>query len=163
MVMCKEPAMRAPRSGCCDANSFRIAIRPGISVSAILISLRPQSASARSLTTKSLGCLIAAFIDRYSLKFSAGGSCGPHGFEFGCERACLVGALPGELRFLAAEVAVRGGLLIDGPREIQHLAEAKGCEIEMRAHQLRQTRVGQFTRAEGLDHDGGGFSHPNRI
>src|SRR5271166_3128677 len=53
MVMCREPAMRAPRSGCCGANSSRIAIRPGISVSAIAISLRPQPASATSATLKS--------------------------------------------------------------------------------------------------------------
>ncbi len=51
--MCSEPVMRAPFSGCFAANSSRIAMRPGISVSAILISLRPQSASARSATWKS--------------------------------------------------------------------------------------------------------------
>ena len=45
IVMCSEPVMRAPRSGCSAANSSRIAIRPGISVSAMRISLRPQSAS----------------------------------------------------------------------------------------------------------------------
>ena len=37
-----SPAMRAPFSGCLRLNSSRIAIRPGISVSAIAISLRPQ-------------------------------------------------------------------------------------------------------------------------
>ncbi len=46
MVMCSEPVMRAPFSGCASPNSSRQAIRPGISVSAISISLRPQSASA---------------------------------------------------------------------------------------------------------------------
>jgi hypothetical protein len=51
MVMCSEPAMRAPLSGCSLANSLRMAIRPGISLSAMSISLRPQSASARSATT----------------------------------------------------------------------------------------------------------------
>jgi hypothetical protein len=50
IVMCSDPAMRAPFSGWLFANSSRIAIRPGISVSAILISLRPQAASARSAT-----------------------------------------------------------------------------------------------------------------
>src|SRR6516162_9068001 len=45
--------MRAPRSGCVGANSSRIAMRPGISVSAIAISLRPKSASDRSATLKS--------------------------------------------------------------------------------------------------------------
>jgi hypothetical protein len=50
IVMCSDPAMRAPRSGKEDANSSLVAINPGISVSAIAISLRPQSASAMSLT-----------------------------------------------------------------------------------------------------------------
>ena len=50
MVMCSEPVMRAPLSGCFSPNSSRQAIRPGISVSAISISLRPQSASEMSAT-----------------------------------------------------------------------------------------------------------------
>jgi hypothetical protein len=50
MVMCSEPAMRAPFSGCLPLNSSRTAIKPGISVSAIAISLRPNPASARSAT-----------------------------------------------------------------------------------------------------------------
>src|SRR5215468_4464934 len=50
MVMCSEPLMRAPRRGCWLAYSSRIAMRPGISVSAIRISLRPQSARLRSVT-----------------------------------------------------------------------------------------------------------------
>ena len=50
IVMWRLPAMRAPFSGWLFANSSRIAIRPGISVSAIRISLRPQAASARSAT-----------------------------------------------------------------------------------------------------------------
>jgi hypothetical protein len=35
MVMCKQPAMRAPLSGNLPLFSSRIAIKPGISVSAI--------------------------------------------------------------------------------------------------------------------------------
>ena len=50
MVMCSEPAMRAPLSGCDPANSSRTAIRPGISVSAMSISVRPQSARPMSFT-----------------------------------------------------------------------------------------------------------------
>ena len=38
IVMCSEPVMRAPASGCASANSRRIAIRPGISCSARRIS-----------------------------------------------------------------------------------------------------------------------------
>jgi hypothetical protein len=51
MVMCSEPVMRAPLSGCSSANSSRSAIRPGISVSAMRISLRPQSARLMSAMT----------------------------------------------------------------------------------------------------------------
>ena len=50
IVMCSEPAMRAPFSGCFGPYSARIDIRPGISVSARSISLRPKSASEMSLT-----------------------------------------------------------------------------------------------------------------
>src|ERR1035441_6517711 len=159
MVMCKEPVMRAPRSGCCAANSCRMAIKPGISVSAMRISLRPQSARLKSLTKKSWGCLMAAFIADDSVRRFApeltgpkrprpkklvrdkAKSCGARRLEFGRERARLVGALPRELRFLAAEMSVGRGLLINGPRQIQHFAQAKGREIEMRTHQLRQARI----------------------
>ena len=51
MVMCSEPAMRAPFSGWLGPNSARVAIRPGISVSAMSISLRPQSARPMSAIT----------------------------------------------------------------------------------------------------------------
>ena len=49
-VMCSEPEIRAPLSGATSAYSRRSAIRPGISCSASLISLRPNSASDRSAT-----------------------------------------------------------------------------------------------------------------
>ena len=51
MVMCNEPVMRAPFSGCAFENSSRIAIKPGISVSAMAISLRPKSARLMSAIT----------------------------------------------------------------------------------------------------------------
>lgn len=50
MVMCRLPAMRAPLSGWVAAYSSRMAIRPGISVSAMASSRRPQPASAMSAT-----------------------------------------------------------------------------------------------------------------
>src|SRR5580692_426183 len=60
--MCNEPAMRAPCNGLEAAYSWRIAINPGISVSAIRISLRPNSAWLKSLMTYSARACIAAFI-----------------------------------------------------------------------------------------------------
>ncbi len=50
IVMCSDPAMRAPFSGCASRNSSRTAMRPGISVSAIAISRRPKSAWLMSAT-----------------------------------------------------------------------------------------------------------------
>ena len=50
MVMCKQPAIRAPANGLEAPYSARKAIRPGISASANLISLRPQSARLMSFT-----------------------------------------------------------------------------------------------------------------
>src|SRR5713226_2716436 len=54
IVMCSEPAMRAPFRGLRAAYSARIAISAGISDSAMAISLRPQPASERSATRKSM-------------------------------------------------------------------------------------------------------------
>src|SRR5690349_9426552 len=64
IVMCSDPVMRAPFSGWLFEYSSRIAMRPGISVSAMRISLRPQSASLRSATLKSVkfSGLVRAFM-----------------------------------------------------------------------------------------------------
>ena len=48
--MCSEPVTRTPASGLAAAYLLRIDISPGISCSAMVISLRPQSASAISAT-----------------------------------------------------------------------------------------------------------------
>ena len=50
MVMCSEPAMRAPLRGCSAPKRSRMAMRPGISCSARVISLRPKSARSMSAT-----------------------------------------------------------------------------------------------------------------
>jgi hypothetical protein len=50
MVMCSEPVIRAPRSGCVAAYSRGPPSGPGISCSASWISLRPNAASDRSAT-----------------------------------------------------------------------------------------------------------------
>ncbi len=62
MVMCSEPVTRTPLSGLAAAYFWRIDIRPGISCSAMSISLRPQSASDRSATLKSSFRLVTAFM-----------------------------------------------------------------------------------------------------
>src|SRR6476660_1313286 len=54
-VMCKDPAILAPASGLDSPYCVRMAISPGISYSARLISLRPKSARVKSATRKSIG------------------------------------------------------------------------------------------------------------
>ena len=61
-VMCSDPAIRAPASGLLSPYCARIAIRPGISCSARLISLRPKSARVRSATRKSMGISLGDII-----------------------------------------------------------------------------------------------------
>ena len=63
IVMCSDPVMRAPFSGWASANSRRSDIRPGISCSASVISLRPKSASERSATLKSLATAVGVMAD----------------------------------------------------------------------------------------------------
>merc|ERR1719199_2202932 len=53
MVMCSEPMMRMPASGCAGPYSLRADMRPGISNSARSYSLRPKSESDMSATLKS--------------------------------------------------------------------------------------------------------------
>src|SRR4051812_44367246 len=52
MVMCREPMMRTPLRGLVLPYFWRVAIRPGISCSAISSSLRPKSARLISATWK---------------------------------------------------------------------------------------------------------------
>merc|ERR1719198_1522080 len=50
IVMCNDPLMLSPLNGCAGPNSARAAIRPGISCSARVNSLRPNSAKPMSFT-----------------------------------------------------------------------------------------------------------------
>ena len=65
-VMCSEPMILAPFSGCCAPYSSRMAIRPGISCSARVISLRPNSASEMSATLKSWVVVVSVTVMRRS-------------------------------------------------------------------------------------------------
>ena len=56
IVMCRQPTTRAPASRRAAPNSSRDAISPGISVSAIAISRRPQSASETSAADEVKTC-----------------------------------------------------------------------------------------------------------
>src|SRR5215813_12475229 len=71
MVICSEPAILAPLSGFLAPYSARVAIRPGISTSAMAISLRPQSARLMSLMAQSL-VGVMAFLFSFSDGIGAG-------------------------------------------------------------------------------------------
>src|ERR1700758_1543904 len=78
-----------------------------------------------------------------------GGRLQPRGLA---EEVGLVGLLPGEVRVVAAEVAVGGGLLVDGAVELQVVAKRAGAEIEVLADQLEDARPADPLGSEGLDH-----------
>src|SRR5271154_411046 len=62
MVICSEPVMRTPARGFSAAYLRRMDIRPGISCSAIEISLRPQSARERSATLKAGAAAVRSIV-----------------------------------------------------------------------------------------------------
>src|SRR5581483_2545868 len=110
MVICRQPTIRAPFSGFFSPYSFRSAMRPGISVSAMLISLRPQSASLISATLKSSAISEGSF-----------------------QRGGEIGFFPGETAIAfrrAAEMAIGGGPHIDGLVEREMGADAARAEID---------------------------------
>src|SRR5690349_2856925 len=65
----------------------------------------------------------------------------------------LVGLLPREVVVLAPEVAVRGGLLVDRPVQLELLAEGAGAQVEVFADELGDPRAADLLGAERLDHD----------
>ena len=65
IVICKQPTILAPSRGLESPYSSLNAIKPGISVSAIAISLSPKSAKLMSLTLKS-SLMIVSFYDYFN-------------------------------------------------------------------------------------------------
>src|SRR5215468_8563449 len=63
----------------------------------------------------------------------------------------LVGVLPGEARFVTAEVAVGGGLPVDGPAQVQLLHQGGRPQVEMVADQAGDRGPVDLLGAEGLD------------
>src|SRR5208282_909995 len=147
MVMCKEPAMRAPFNGFCLPYSARVAIRPGISISAMAISRRPKSASEMSLT------LWSAVMKWESL-------------ECALQLIGEIGLLPGEAAIgvgRAAEMAVGGGARVDRPVELQMGADAARAQIHHLLQHLGELILRHFAGAGGVDIDRQGLGHADGI
>ena len=56
------------------------------------------------------------------------------------ERVGLVGALPREVVVVAAEVAVRGGLRVDRPAQVEVAQDRRRAQVEVLAHELLDPR-----------------------
>src|SRR5690606_22859631 len=69
--------------------------------------------------------------------------------------------LPAEL--VAAEVAVRRRLLVDGAQEVEHLQDAVRTQVEVLVHGRDDLLLGHLVRAEGLDGDGGRLRDADRV
>src|SRR3954447_22322630 len=97
---------------------------------------------------------------------SASGDAGPLALaEPGrrAERLGLVRPLPREVVVLAAEVAVGGGLLVDGPVQLEVVPERAGAQVEVLAHELGDLAAADLLRPERLDHHGDGVRDADRV
>src|SRR6266404_1088109 len=124
--MCNEPVIRTPANGLAFAYFARIAIRPGISCSAISISFRPNSARPRSATLWSTAVLVVTLLMYFELG------------QVLIESFGSIRTLPGK-RFqviLAPEMTVVGRLPIDWAQEIQLFDDRCRLEVEYLLHGL---------------------------
>src|SRR5690554_5960225 len=64
-----------------------------------------------------------------------------------------VGALPGQIQVVAAEVAVSGGLAVNGPAQVQVTDDRAGAQIEVFRDQAGDLLIRNYTGAEGLHID----------
>ena len=77
----------------------------------------------------------------------------------------LLGGLPGEVGVVSAEVAVGGGLLVDGSEEVELLDDVAWAEVEVLLHDLNEVLVSAAAGngAVGLDVDREGVSEADGI
>src|SRR5437868_12948063 len=119
--MWSEPVMRTPASGFWGAYFSRIAIKPGISFSAIEISFRPKSARLMSLTLKS--CFVFVFVLIINL------------FRRLLQLRGLVGLFPGNIRVIdLPEVTVVRRLRVNRAKQIELLDDVGRLEAECCQH-----------------------------
>jgi hypothetical protein len=74
-----------------------------------------------------------------------------------------VGALPRKLRLVSPEVAIGGGLAVDGPEQIQHLDDALCTQVEVLADQGLDVRLVGLCGAECLNVYGYGLRDSDGI
>src|SRR5437764_3690264 len=81
----------------------------------------------------------------------------------GLEGRGLVGSLPGKVLAGAAEVAIRGGGLVDGAAEVEALDDALGGEGEVGADELLELVFFDLASAERVYQYADGFSDADSI
>ena len=74
-----------------------------------------------------------------------------------------VNFFPGQIQILPAEVAVSGGLLVDGPAQIKALDNGRGSEIDIILDGLIDDLLRYPVGAEGVDQHRNRLGHPDGI
>src|SRR5439155_7468076 len=172
VVTCRQAPSLTPLSGCSLVKRSRTCRSTGMNCSAHSILSLPAGPSARSFTSWSV---IETSLSRGAVGGTAPKRAIPRPARHGPGNAGAsdpgvvaevldpVESLPGELGLAAPEVAVRGGLLVDGTAEIQILDDAGGGQVEVATDHRFQLRGGNLARTVGVHHDGDRIRHPDRV
>src|SRR5436309_1485675 len=170
VVTCRQAPSLTPLSGCSLVKRSRTCRSTGMNCSAHSILSLPAGPSARSFTSWSVIETSLSRVQRAApLRRGRSVTAGRRGAVQEMRGASDPGvvaevldpveSLPGELRLAAPEVAVRGGLLVDGTAEIQVLDDAGGGQVEVAADHRFQLRGGILARTVGVHHDGDRIRH----
>src|SRR5438477_60056 len=135
VVTCRQAATLMPARGWVLMNCLRIVCSTGIDWNAHSVRRLPRSARARSFTSHATCVCVSADI----FPLLTGGGFGDHGGI--PEGAGLVGLLPREALFVAAEVTERGRIPVDGPPQLQMIDNLPRLEREMRADEFDNLRL----------------------
>src|SRR2546428_1924289 len=157
VVTCRHAPSRIPLSGCCCVNRSRTWRSTGIDCSAHSIRSRPSLASERFLTSCStMEPRPFSFFraeSRRPRRSARCRRCGGLHARVVAQVLHAVRALPCELGLRAPEVAVRRGLLVDRPAQVEILDDPGRREVEVPADEPLEDAVRPLAGALRLVHD----------
>src|SRR5215217_7034014 len=81
----------------------------------------------------------------------------------GTQPGCLVGALPGELRFAAAEMSECRGFLVNRTAKVECLNDPARCQLEVGTHEIADLVFVHEAGSEGVGVHGHRLRHANRV
>src|SRR5438045_674724 len=172
VVTCKHAETRMPSSGFCLRNLSWMEASTGIDRDAHSMRPRPFSASFRSLTSCGFLILATATLtasEGLSFRLVLFGltSGGTRGRALQSRRRAqsvgAIRALPRELRLAPAEVAVGGGLLVDGPEQIHLLDDRRRLQAERLADGVIAPLLRHGVPTERLDHHADALGNAHRV